>query len=107
MVVGIQVYETRTVYTGRSFLFPLFCRTYSFFSVDDGTSVIECTHRQQHRSPSKRFARTDFKPPALPKPLARLGWSVMVVGRIARLHDSRQLLVESIGRACQLGLRLF
>lgn len=118
LVVGVQVWEKRTVYT-----------------IDDGTAVIDCAHAHAqivppspvkprakevapsgHRSkatgpsfgdylPPPRATtsvsaaaarRTVLEPPPPPKPVARVGQSVRVVGRVISRYDSRMLLVDDI-----------
>ncbi|OJT14273.1 hypothetical protein TRAPUB_9133 [Trametes pubescens] len=120
LVVGVQVWEKRTVYT-----------------IDDGTAVIDCAHAHAqivppspvkpkskdvapsgHRSkvagpsfadylPPPRATtstsaastrRTVVEPPPPPKPVARIGQSVRVVGRVISRYDTRMLLVDDISR---------
>ncbi|KAJ7498499.1 hypothetical protein FB451DRAFT_1087 [Mycena latifolia] len=77
LVVGVQVYETRIVY-----------------SLDDGSAVMECHHRPP--APAKSKTAKPEPPPPL-EPLARVGWSVIVIGRISSWRDTRRILVDSIG----------
>ncbi|KAF8067904.1 hypothetical protein FPV67DRAFT_1494163 [Lyophyllum atratum] len=90
LVVGVQIYETRIRYT-----------------VDDGTAVVDCLHRQSlpAQSPTKKsqihpkMTRYQAKPP-LPalKPVARVGLPVCVVGRVVRKYETREIVVNSIAR---------
>ncbi|KAH7887028.1 hypothetical protein F5I97DRAFT_1095264 [Phlebopus sp. FC_14] len=97
MVVGVQVYENRTLYT-----------------VDDGTAVIDCILRHavlpkstttssgKHatRSPPKRSrvegnsAETFVLEP--PPPMTEPGYPVRVLGKVIRYYESRQIFAESI-----------
>ncbi|KAJ3507059.1 hypothetical protein NLJ89_g6515 [Agrocybe chaxingu] len=87
MIVGIQVYEKRIIY-----------------SIDDGTSVIDCNHLHAapKQSPPRGTASSRYKmsvkvePPPTPKPIGRIGKFVRVVGRVRGLHDSRQIMVDDI-----------
>ncbi|KAJ7932146.1 hypothetical protein B0H13DRAFT_810402 [Mycena leptocephala] len=78
LVVGVQAYEKRVVYY-----------------LDDGTAVIECHHRPPAPNQSK-----DDKTKELPllKPLAHVGCSVVMIGRISGWHETRRILVDSIGQ---------
>ncbi|KAI8976593.1 hypothetical protein BD414DRAFT_517110 [Trametes punicea] len=118
LVVGVSVWERRTVYT-----------------VDDGTAVIDCAfaHGQDappnpvkpdkkvrscnkvatratgpsfadyllsartvpttHATTTKRMA-VESPPP--PRPVARVGQTVRIVGRIINRHDTRSLLVDKL-----------
>ncbi|KAL0578141.1 hypothetical protein V5O48_003846 [Marasmius crinis-equi] len=71
--------------------------------VDDGTSVIDCLHRcsaPRAQSPSKsshtKSNRLTTEP--LPKPVAYIGHTVRVVGRVAIHFETRQITVDSIDR---------
>jgi hypothetical protein len=66
-----------------------------YISVDDGTAVIECHHRPPAPNQSK-----DDKTKELPllKPLAHVGCSVVMIGRISGWHETRRILVDSIGQ---------
>ncbi|OSC97799.1 hypothetical protein PYCCODRAFT_1447814 [Trametes coccinea BRFM310] len=118
LVVGVVVWEKRTVYT-----------------VDDGTAVVDCAHAHQQAVPpspakqrskdkaSNAFAkktnessyadylrptrpapypsmaaakRAAAEPPPLPRPVARVGQAVRIVGRVISRHDTRSLLVDEI-----------
>ncbi|KAI0754434.1 hypothetical protein C8Q80DRAFT_1139061 [Daedaleopsis nitida] len=121
LVVGVQVWEKRTVYT-----------------IDDGTAVIDCAiaHAQMKptsptkphnkaTSPTKgptkpggpSFAdyslsarkapaiptntilkRKSNEPPPPPKPVASVGQSARIVGRVVSRYDSRLVLVDEISR---------
>ncbi|KAJ3863878.1 hypothetical protein EV359DRAFT_42209 [Lentinula novae-zelandiae] len=67
LIVGIQQYEKRISYI-----------------VDDGTSVIECVHKcgAPPTSPAKEGNPKSVNDPALPKPVAWIGHTVEIVGRI-------------------------
>ncbi|CAA7267232.1 unnamed protein product [Cyclocybe aegerita] len=87
MIVGIQVYEKRIIY-----------------SIDDGTSVIDCNHLHTapKQSPQRGTASSRYEmpkkiePPSAPKPIGRIGKFVMVVGRVRGFHESRQIMVDDI-----------
>ncbi|KAG2064303.1 hypothetical protein BDR04DRAFT_280207 [Suillus decipiens] len=93
IVVGIQDYEKRTLYT-----------------IDDSTAVIECVLR--HHSPPKAPTNADANrsvqkskweatsPPPPPTPVTAIGYPVQVIGKVVRFHDTRQIIVESI-EPCQ------
>lgn len=52
--------------------------------MDDGTSVIECVHKcgAPPTSPAKEGNPKSVNDPALPKPVAWIGHTVEIVGRI-------------------------
>ena len=118
LLVGVAVWEKRTVYT-----------------IDDGTAVLDCAlaHAQvvppspvkpkvkatvPIPSATSKKAKPSFsdyllsarkvapgasssapgraEPPPPPKPIARVGQSVQVVGRVVSKHDTRILLVDEI-----------
>ncbi|KAF9477809.1 hypothetical protein BDN70DRAFT_861244 [Pholiota conissans] len=90
MVVGVQEYEKRTLYT-----------------VDDGTGVIDCVARHTLvRSPPKpeteaaKYKRVDPVAPLLgpPKPIADVGKLVQVIGTVGHSFE-RQVIVSKI-RLC-------
>jgi hypothetical protein len=63
--------------------------------VDDGTSVIDCTHRQ---APAKKpQANAEPEPLYTPKPVAYVGHSVCVVGKVKPLYGTRQIVVDTLG----------
>ncbi|KAF5383053.1 hypothetical protein D9615_004942 [Tricholomella constricta] len=80
------------------------------YTVDDGTAVVDCLHRQSipPQTPVKKSqvkgqtTKSQSKPvPALPpppKPLARVGIPVCVVGRVTRRYETREIAVDSIER---------
>ncbi|KAF8636900.1 hypothetical protein AX17_003152 [Amanita inopinata Kibby_2008] len=90
LVVGLQVYESRILY-----------------SIDDGTAVIDCAHRvrlppqtpNKKQKPTSTRAGTDItirKPQEMPKPIVRIGVPVKVVGKIHRGFGVRQIVVDEI-----------
>ncbi|KAJ6577657.1 hypothetical protein B0H19DRAFT_1252977 [Mycena capillaripes] len=79
LVVGVQEYETRVVY-----------------SLDDGTGVIECVHRPPAPNMPKQEKLKEPQP--LLKPVAWVGWHVVVIGRVSSWHETRRILVDSIVR---------
>ncbi|KAG1776314.1 hypothetical protein EV702DRAFT_1109635 [Suillus placidus] len=96
IVVGIQDYEKRTLYT-----------------IDDSTAVIECVlrHRSLPKAPmnvdasrsvqkSKWEATPPIPPPPPPTPVTAIGYPVQVIGKVVRFYDTRQIVVESI-EPCQ------
>ncbi|KAF9262164.1 hypothetical protein L218DRAFT_1078155 [Marasmius fiardii PR-910] len=80
LVVGVQVLQNRIIYT-----------------VDDGTSVIDCLYRcpPSPQSPSKKKNLTNIQPP---KPMFYTGQRVRVTGKITQFHDNRQVVIDSIER---------
>ncbi|KAH7921737.1 hypothetical protein BV22DRAFT_1038277 [Leucogyrophana mollusca] len=106
LVVGVQVYERRTVY-----------------SVDDSTAVIDCvfrhplpprtgaaakprSHAGSSGSPQKK-ARLDppparaptstaAAPPRPPSPVTEVGYAVKVVGKVVKHYETRQIIVDVI-----------
>ncbi|KAG2036758.1 hypothetical protein BDR03DRAFT_958842 [Suillus americanus] len=96
IVVGIQDYEKRTLYT-----------------IDDSTAVIECVlrHRLPPKAPmnaeasrsvqkSKWEATSPIPPPPPPAPVTAIGYPVQVIGKVVRFYDKRQIVVDSI-EPCQ------
>ncbi|EKM77382.1 hypothetical protein AGABI1DRAFT_130465 [Agaricus bisporus var. burnettii JB137-S8] len=78
IVVGIQAYEKKIIY-----------------SVDDGTSVIDCTHAFQQ--PKKRLEGDKSSLPIEPpKPIARIGGVVDVVGRVRPQHGIRVIVADAV-----------
>ncbi|KAG2156740.1 uncharacterized protein EDB93DRAFT_1125339 [Suillus bovinus] len=95
IVVGIQDYEKRTLYT-----------------IDDSTAVIDCvlrhvppkapTNADASRSvqKSKWEATSPILPPPPPTPVTAIGYPVQIIGKVSRFHDTRQIIAESI-EPCQ------
>lgn len=93
IVVGIQDYEKRTLYT-----------------IDDSTAVIECVLR--HRSlpkpptnadtsrPTQKSKWEATSPPPPPTPVTAIGYPVQIIGKVVRFYDTRQIVVDSIGKCC-------
>ncbi|KAJ7213816.1 hypothetical protein B0H12DRAFT_369750 [Mycena haematopus] len=79
LVVGVQAYETRVTY-----------------HLDDGTAVIECHHRPP--PPNQPKQEKAKEPIPLLQPMAYVGCSIVVTGRVAAWHETRRILVESIVR---------
>ncbi|KAH9486978.1 CST complex subunit STN1 [Psilocybe cubensis] len=83
MLVGIQVYEKRILY-----------------SVDDGTGVIDCYHalpRQYTALKADKLLNSEIVPPAPPpKPIATIGYCLEVSGTVREFHETRQLHVTDI-----------
>ncbi|KAK7677659.1 hypothetical protein QCA50_019350 [Cerrena zonata] len=102
LLVGVQIYEKRTIYY-----------------LDDGTGVVECVFRHPtppkspSKAPSKRpkpsgssknptgkivstpvIMTLDLNPP--PKPLASVGMSIRVIGRVTVQRQSRIIITDSI-----------
>ncbi|KAE9406748.1 hypothetical protein BT96DRAFT_851400 [Gymnopus androsaceus JB14] len=94
MVVGVQTYERRILYL-----------------VDDGTAVIECVHKcgaPPPPSPTKA-GKAKASDPMLPKPVAWIGDTIEVVGRIEEFkyeQARRQLLVQEIVRCKSVNEKL-
>ncbi|KAF8206976.1 hypothetical protein K438DRAFT_418390 [Mycena galopus ATCC 62051] len=79
LLVGVQEYETRILYT-----------------LDDGTGVIECQHRPPASNQSKREKTQEPLP--LLQPLAYVGCAVVVIGRVYPWKETRRIMVDSIVR---------
>ena len=110
IVVGIQDYEKRTLYTSElnRLLSSALVVDMDGYVVDDSTAVIDCVLR--HPSPPKiqstwsglgpRLSASSngspFPPP--PTPITAIGYPVQVIGKVVRFHESRQIIAESIGR---------
>ncbi|KAH9852197.1 hypothetical protein C2E23DRAFT_756768 [Lenzites betulinus] len=121
IVVGVQVWEKRTVYT-----------------IDDGTAVVDCAYAHPQAAPvsptkpktketstiaavaksaNPSFAdylprtktsasktnttvnRAIIQPPPPQRPVARVGQSVRIVGRVVVRYETRLLLIDEISRA--------
>ena len=122
MVVGIQVYDKRGIYTSQSHpCSPTLLLTAS--PVDDGTAVIDCVLRHPlptlpapaPRSPPRYtgvpgkpgLKRPSPKKPRLdkarlestepPPPITDPGYPVRVVGRVVRHYQSKQIYADTIG----------
>jgi hypothetical protein len=96
LVVGVKTYEKRIVYTGIRLLFPSFTPQLTrIWLVDDGTAVIDCTHRQPPAN--KPQGHTKPEPPVTPKPTANVGHAVCVVGKVKLHYETRQIVVDSLG----------
>ncbi|KAJ7748569.1 hypothetical protein B0H16DRAFT_1552480 [Mycena metata] len=79
-VAGVQPYEKRVVYY-----------------LDDGTAVIECHHRPPAETTAKDKGRkANPEPQSLLEPLAYVGSSVVVIGRIVPWRETRRILVDSL-----------
>lgn len=110
LVVGVQSYETRTVYSGESaVLLEQRIAHAHCVAVDDGSGVIDCNLRHStqlqfgRKSPQKRTKpKSKQAAPATlpdakdlaPKPIARLGDVVRVVGRVLNRHHTRLVNAE-------------
>ncbi|KIK79323.1 hypothetical protein PAXRUDRAFT_161560 [Paxillus rubicundulus Ve08.2h10] len=105
MVVSVQVYDKRTLYT-----------------IDDGTAVVDCVLRhptplkskietvssqatasKKYQRPSPKKARIEHDnqittpgPPGPPPLITEHGYSIRVVGKVVKRYDSRQVLAEWI-----------
>ncbi|EGO29410.1 hypothetical protein SERLADRAFT_433394 [Serpula lacrymans var. lacrymans S7.9] len=106
VVVGIQVYEKRTVY-----------------SVDDGTGVIDCVLRHPTRQTvapqsnknninTSRLAPVvaqkdpESHPPPPPPPVTEIGYAVRVAGKLMRRFETRQIMADTL-EPCGPNLELF
>jgi len=66
--------------------------------VDDGTGVVDCIHKVAQNTESKK-AKATVPMFELPKPVANIGASLRIIGRIQEHYESRQIIVESIGQS--------
>jgi hypothetical protein len=89
-VVGISVWEKKTVYS-RMYLAPA-CGPFSnlSFAVDDGSAVIDCW--VAHPPSPKKNGYIE----SAPKPIASLGGLVKVVGKVEHFHSTRKIAVTTI-----------
>jgi hypothetical protein len=112
MVVGIQVYEKKILYTSQLRLLVL-CTVLSTCSVlvDDGTGVLDCSHPQslpkslpKEETTTSKYQRPEkIEPPTMPKPITRIGQFVRVQGKVSVVYGfRRQINVQSIGRLLSL-----
>ncbi|KAJ7444573.1 hypothetical protein B0H11DRAFT_2088732 [Mycena galericulata] len=76
LLVGVQVYETRIVYY-----------------LDDGSAVVECNHRLTAPALNKKDAKAE---PSPLKPVAYVGDSVFIVGRVTPWRNTRRVVIDSI-----------
>ncbi|KDQ58565.1 hypothetical protein JAAARDRAFT_671986 [Jaapia argillacea MUCL 33604] len=96
VLVGVQAYEKRVIYY-----------------VDDGSAVIECAHKHQPPPSTPRKSnkpRSKYQPiasssvvatpleVALARPIAGVGTSVRIVGRVKTYKRTRQIEVDEIDR---------
>lgn len=115
MVVAIQVYDKRAIYTSKPHL-PLSSLLLTTPPVDDGTAVIDCVLRHPHPTPSRPTGGPSAKPNPKrpspkkqrldkaktlesiepPPPVTEQGYPVRVVGRIVRHYQSKQIHADSI-----------
>ncbi|ESK92858.1 succinate:fumarate antiporter [Moniliophthora roreri MCA 2997] len=91
LIVGVQILEKKIIY-----------------SVDDGTSVIDCQHKCTNAPPSPTKpsqSKSKIKPQPgnrtwslvqFPKPLACVGDHVRVCGKVAQHFESRQIIATTI-----------
>ena len=106
LVVGVQVFESRVLYSSECFFsFFFFCEGLALGLrprrvVDDGTAVIDCAHRVQ-RAPKTPGNKTHS---VVNKPAARIGLSIKVIGKVHRAYGTRQVQVDELGELdCWLG----
>lgn len=63
--------------------------------MDDGTAVIDCAHRQ---APAKKPQANDESHPLhIAKPIAYVGHSVCIMGKVKSQYRTRQILVDQLG----------
>lgn len=110
LVVGVQLYERRIVYSGEPVLQGISPKakflSSSLNSVDDGTGVIDCSHRATPtpRTPSKPnkqgkgigVNQSSVPPPQL-IPIAPVGMSIRLTGRLLRKYGTMHIAVDEIG----------
>lgn len=70
--------------------------------MDDGTAVIDCTLRQ----PPAKKPPANAKPEPLdaPKPIAFVGHSVCIVGKVRLQYGTRHILVDTLGESFTFNL---
>ncbi|KAF5372835.1 hypothetical protein D9758_001655 [Tetrapyrgos nigripes] len=79
MIVGVQRYENKVVYT-----------------VDDGTSVIDCIHKcKPPAAPTLKKGKKTIVDP-LARAIAYTGALIRVTGRVQEFYESRQIIVDTI-----------
>lgn len=73
--------------------------------VDDGTGVIDCAHRVQRapKTPTKKDTKKTHS--ISNKPMARIGLSIKVIGKVQKAYGTRQVQVDELGELdCRLWL---
>ncbi|KAF9458959.1 hypothetical protein BDZ94DRAFT_1269289 [Collybia nuda] len=67
------------------------------YSIDDGTAVIDC-FRREPAPQGTAHSHPGYAPPQQvpPKPIGPVGTAVIVVGKVARRHDTREIKVNNI-----------
>jgi hypothetical protein len=63
-------------------------------TVDDGTSVIDCSDR--HPPPSPKRVRITTMDMELPEPKVPFGTTVVVTGKITKWFETRQIVIDDI-----------
>jgi len=66
-------------------------------TVDDGTGVVDCNHahRPQKSSPKRTSSgQSAVDPPQLPNPIAIIGKTICVIGRVRNVYESRAIFVD-------------
>ena len=95
MVVGIQVYERKIIYTGEIPAFPI--PLTNKYPVDDGTGVVDCPHlHRSPKSPSKatsKYIRIPLEPLTS---IAEIGQTVRVTGTLRLQFHNRVISVNEI-----------
>lgn len=55
---------------------------------------------------NSKWEATSLIPSAPPTPVTAIGYPVQVIGKVSRFYDTRQIVVESIGKCCVTYLSL-
>lgn len=102
MIVGLQVYEKKIIYTGASQKVLILRDSLKHEPVDDGTGLVDCVHKITPPSPMKKSPYTPVPValslgPPLPKPIAGIGVHLQITGRAMARRDTRLIIVQSIG----------
>lgn len=103
LLVGVVPLETRVVYSGTPVERRSCCTVAHFWLlVDDGTGVVDCIHYPQIPPPSPQKPTKDgrpppAKPPVSIKPLAWVGCTVKITGRVNAWYENKQIKVHRIG----------
>lgn len=76
--------------------------------MDDGSAVIDCLHRPSFpsRTPTKKSQAKPVKPilPPVLKPIARIGSTVRVIGKVVKKYETRDITIDSIGELFHIAL---
>ncbi|KAF8962534.1 hypothetical protein BDZ97DRAFT_1920357 [Flammula alnicola] len=90
MVVGVQVYDKKILYTEPVSRRRHRCHRLFASAASPKPSPKRETATSKYKMPEK------LEPPLSPKPIARVGQVIRTTGRVRMIHDSRQIIVDRI-----------